>query len=110
MLLFLIFGLMDFSDGLEEVLSVVRLKDQTELIIIGRGSLVEQNQEPVYFEYTSVLVPTGYQQADQLYFFNHSDIREVVFTGYKNDAELDFESNFYQLVKKSGFKKGITGL
>ena len=52
---------MDFSDGLEEVLSVVRLKDQTELIIIGRGSLVEQNQEPVYFEYTSVPVPTGYQ-------------------------------------------------
>ena len=88
--------------------TVVKLKDQTELIIIGRGSLVEQNQEPVYFEYTSVLVPTGYQQPDQLYFFNHSYIREVVFMGYKNDAELDFEANFYQLVKKSGFKKGVT--
>ena len=98
------------SETLLPLGSVVRLKDQTELIIIGRGSLVEQNQEHVYFEYTSVPVPTGYQQADQLYFFNHSDIREIVFTGYKNDAELDFESNFYQLVKKSGFKKGITGL
>ena len=98
------------SETLLPLGSVVRLKDQTELIIIGRGSLVEQNQEPVYFEYTSVPVPTGYQQADQLYFFNHSDIREVVFTGYKNDAELDFESNFYELVKKSGFKKGVTEL
>ncbi|MGT2708686.1 DUF4176 domain-containing protein [Streptococcus panodentis] len=27
------------------------------------------------FEYTNVLVPTGYQQPNQLYFFNHSDIR-----------------------------------
>lgn len=98
------------SETLLPLGSVVRLKNQTELIIIGRGSLVEQNQEPVYFEYTSVLVPTGYQQADQLYFFNNSDIREVVFMGYKNDAELEFESNFYQLVKKSGFKKGVTEL
>ncbi len=98
------------SETLLPLGSVVKLKDQTELIIIGRGSLVEQNQEPVYFEYTSVLVPTGYQQADQLYFFNHSDISEVVFMGYKNDAELEFESNFYQLVKKSGFKKGVTEL
>ena len=98
------------SETLLPLGSVVRLKDQTELIIIGRGSLVEQNQELVYFEYTSVLVPTGYQQADQLYFFNNSDIREVVFMGYKNDAEMEFESNFYQLVKKSGFKKGVTEL
>ncbi|MEZ7606825.1 DUF4176 domain-containing protein [Streptococcus sp. 27098_8_113] len=98
------------SETLLPMGTVVKLKDQTELIIIGRGSLVEQNQELVYFEYTSVLVPTGYQQADQLYFFNNSDIREVVFMGYKNDAELEFESNFYQLVKKSGFKKGVTEL
>ena len=98
------------SETLLPMGTVVKLKDQTELIIIGRGSLVEQNQELVYFEYISVLVPTGYQQADQLYFFNNSDIREVVFMGYKNDAELEFESNFYQLVKKSGFKKGVTEL
>ena len=30
--------------------------------------------------------------------------------GYKNDVELDFEANFYQLVKKAGFKKGVTEL
>ncbi len=30
--------------------------------------------------------------------------------GYKNDAEIEFESNFYQLVKKAGFKKGVTEL
>ena len=98
------------SETLLPLGSVVKLKDQTELIIIGRGSLVEQNQEPVYFEYTSVLVPTGYQQPNQLYFFNHSDIREVVFIGYNNDAEIEFESNFYQLVKNAGFKKGVTEL
>ena len=90
------------SETLLPMGTVVKLKDQTELIIIGRGSLVEQNQELVYFEYTSVLVPTGYQQADQLYFFNNSDIREVVFMGYKNDAELEFESNFYRTKRRRG--------
>ena len=44
------------SETLLPLGSVVRLKNQTELIIIGRGSLVEQNQEPVYFEYTRMML------------------------------------------------------
>lgn len=86
--------------------SVVRLKDKTNLMIIGRGSLVTQNDEAVYFEYTSITMPFGYQAPDQLYFFNHSDIEEVVYMGYKDDAELQFEEEFPKLIEKSGYKKG----
>ena len=74
--------------------SVVTLKDGdgTELMIITRGALIEENGQEAYFDYGSVIVPHGMVTPEHLYFFNRENVEEVIFKGYANEAEHAFAS------------------
>ena len=73
--------------------SIVTLKngDGTELLIVGRMTLTENEGETGYFEYSAVVYPNGMEDSDQILFFNREDIEEVVYTGYVDDKERDLQ-------------------
>ena len=81
--------------------TIVTLKDSAqEIMIIGRYPLTELNGEAGYFDYLGCLYPTGVY-SNGLYYFNASDIDEIVFEGYGNKREeylrSELEKNKEQL-------------
>lgn len=88
-------------NDLYSVGTVVTLKDSgQEIMIIGRFPLTELNGQQGYFDYLGCLYPTGVYM-NGLYYFNHSDIDEIVFKGYVNKREeylrVELEKNQDQL-------------
>ena len=45
-----------------------------------------------YFDYLSVPYPEGFISPEYTYVFNHSDIEEVVFLGFDNEEEQEFQA------------------
>ncbi|MEX2785724.1 DUF4176 domain-containing protein [Streptococcus sp. H49] len=89
--------------------SVVYLKEGNQkIVILNRGPLVNQKGKTVLFDYTGALFPQGLD--DEVYYFNHEDIDEVLFTGLVDDDELRLEKLYRDWLKREGRKypKGIT--
>ncbi len=86
--------------------SVVTVKTNTQkLMIIGRAQLFNQNKVMGYFDYSAVLYPIGSTGADKFAFFNHEDINEVIFKGYCDKQEIEFESTYQEKVLKANYPK-----
>lgn len=87
--------------------SVVTLKDGdgTELMIITRGAIVEENNQEEYFDYGSVIIPQGMVTPEQVYFFNRENVDKVIFSGYINADEKEFEMNYDSYIRQSGLTK-----
>lgn len=79
--------------------SVILLNDASKrLLIYGRKQrLIEgtdsegEQVNDVMFDYIGVPYPEGYIDQEYTYVFNHSDIAEVVFTGYTDEEEDAFQ-------------------
>lgn len=86
---------------------VVTLKDGdgTELMIITRGTLIEENGSEAYFDYGSVIIPHGMSTPDQVYFFNRENIETIIFEGYVNEAEQLFASKYDLNISNAGYPK-----
>ena len=70
--------------------SVVLLKDaEKKLMIIGIKQ-IKEDEEQKEFDYIGVLYPEGYLGNDTNYLFNHTDINDIVFTGYTNPERNEF--------------------
>jgi len=72
--------------------SIVYLKEGTQkLVIVGRGVLFDDPDtgEQVFADYMGVLYPAGLQP-DSTLFFQHENIDEVVFEGYRDEEEERF--------------------
>lgn len=72
--------------------SVVYLEEGTQkLIIVGRGAIFEDPDtgQEVFADYMGVLYPQGLQ-TESTYFFQHDNIDEVVFEGYRDEEEERF--------------------
>lgn len=80
--------------------------DDTKLMIVSRASLTETEEgEKVYFDYGAVVVPNGLQ-GNQLLFFNQEDVKQVIFRGYVDLHEQQFEEEYDELVSSSKYPKG----
>ena len=57
-----------------------------KLIIVGRGLSIKlvKEEEPYYFDYSGVLYPIG-AQGDDILYFNHDKVDQVLFKGYDDD-------------------------
>ena len=65
--------------------SVVRLKEGLQkLLVISRAINVKNNDKTYFFDYGGVLYPEGLV-GDQMVYFNHDSLDEVIFTGYDDD-------------------------
>ncbi|KRM22329.1 DUF4176 domain-containing protein [Latilactobacillus graminis] len=87
--------------------SVVALKDSdgTLLTIVSRGALTEQAGTTYYADYGAVVSPLGLVDVDEIYFFNHENIEEVVFVGYCDAQEQEFEADYPTLIASSQYPK-----
>lgn len=63
--------------------SVVLLKDATKKLMIIGIMQVKPEENKVY-DYLGVPYPEGYVGSDNNFLFNHTDINDVIFTGYTN--------------------------
>jgi hypothetical protein len=69
--------------------SIVLLENgEKKIMIYGRKQqAVATNEE---YDYVACLYPEGNINEDFTYLFNHSDIREVIFTGFTDEDENTF--------------------
>ena len=88
--------------------SVVKLNngDETELLIVVRAALVKENGTEVYYDYGAVLIPQGLLSAEEVYFFNKENIKEVVFRGYENFNEQIYADTYDEMIKSTNILKG----
>lgn len=94
-------------ENLHAIGTILTLKDSgQEIMIIGRFPLTEWNGQEGYFDYLGCLYPTGVY-TNGLYYFNDSDIDEIIFEGYVNKREeylrSELENNQDQLEKYHHF-------
>lgn len=64
-----------------------------KIMIINKGPIVEQNGRDVFFDYTGVLYPQGFDP-DNIYYFHDVDVDEVVFEGYRDDDQNRLDTMF----------------
>lgn len=70
--------------------SVVLLKNGSKKIMIyGRKQLAAETGEE--FDYVACLYPEGNIDDDYTFLFNHENIDEVVFTGFADEDEEEFQ-------------------
>lgn len=78
--------------------SVVLLKGGSKkLMIIGLKPVKEEEPDTIY-DYIGVLYPEGFISNEYNFLFNHSDINDIVFTGYNNperESFIDFMQEAY---------------
>lgn len=72
--------------------SIVRLRDASKKLMIFGICQSEQGSEKDY-DYIGVLYPEGNMSADMQFMFQHSDIEQVIFTGYVDDEREQFIDN-----------------
>lgn len=70
--------------------SIVYLKEGTvKIVIVGRGTVIEDDQGEFYTDYLGFVYPSGFEPDDGI-FFNKEDIDKVLFKGYVDDDEERF--------------------
>ncbi len=57
-----------------------------KILVIARGIIVDNNGQELFFDYGGVPYPMGLMGNDMLY-FNHENIREVVFEGFADEDD-----------------------
>ncbi|HHY2676509.1 DUF4176 domain-containing protein [Bacillus toyonensis] len=84
----------DYMDKVLPLGSVVRLglkeEEDVEYVITTRGLLLDEN---TFYDYGGVLHPVGLTEKTYK-LFNHADIAEVKFEGYRNKIEGQFAAKF----------------
>ena len=71
--------------------SVVLLEGgEKKLFIAGFCSIPEEESTDT-FDYTGYMYPEGFISADEIFLFNHSDIKEVFHIGYADEEEAKFK-------------------
>ncbi len=70
--------------------SVVLLKGGIKKLVIMGIKQANAEEPDVEYDYAGVMYPEGYLGNDTLYLFNHTDINDIIFTGYTNPERDDF--------------------
>ncbi|PCS03963.1 type II secretion protein [Lactococcus piscium] len=86
------------------------LKEGTQkLMILNRGSVIENNGENLLFDYSAAIYPVGLNP-EQVLYFNKEDIDKIVFEGYTDEEEERFMVLFEAWLANEGSKmtKGKT--
>ncbi|KXT63258.1 DUF4176 domain-containing protein [Lactococcus sp. DD01] len=88
--------------------TIIYLKEGTQkVMILNRGSVIEDNGEQVLFDYSGAIYPVGLNP-EQVLYFNKEDIDKVIFEGYSDDEELRFVQLYenWEIKEGSNLKKG----
>ncbi|GGB34736.1 hypothetical protein GCM10011409_10230 [Lentibacillus populi] len=90
--------------------TIVLLKGGNKrLVIYGRKQIVtgeggediqtqeEEITEQTMYDYIGVPYPEGYISQEYTYAFNHSDIIDIIFRGYEDEEEEEFQKTLRQV-------------
>lgn len=78
--------------------SVVLLKNGTKkTMIIG---YLTSGEDDMVYDYSSCLFPEGVVDYNETLLFNHDDIKEVIFEGFKNEETEEFFSKIQEEINK----------
>ena len=78
--------------------SVVLLKNGTKkTMIIG---YLTSGDDDIVYDYSSCLFPEGVVDYNETLLFNHDDIKEVIFEGFKNEETEEFFSKIQEEINK----------
>lgn len=77
--------------------SVVLLKGGVKKLVIMGIKQANAEEPDTEYDYAGVMYPEGYLGNDTLYLFNHSDINDIIFTGYTNPERDEFLSEVEKL-------------
>lgn len=76
-------------------------------MVISRAVLVKNKlNEEVYYDYGAIIVPYGLINVQQINFFNHENIEEILHYGYVNEEEEKFQSEYEKIISNQEIKKG----
>lgn len=75
--------------------SIVLLRGASKKIMIFGICQTEQGNEKDY-DYIGVLYPEGNMSTEMQFMFQHSDIEQIIFTGYIDDERNRFVDNLIQ--------------
>ncbi|BBO00022.1 DUF4176 domain-containing protein [Sporolactobacillus terrae] len=85
--------------------SIVRLEDgDVKLMILNRAPLYNQKGVIGYFDYSACIYPSG-KVEEQVYFFNHENIAEIYFEGYRDEEEELFQEQYRLKMKDSPYPR-----
>lgn len=78
------------TDFLLPIGSVVSLnKGNKKLMVIGVKQMESANPEKIY-DYLGVVYPEGFVGENAVFLFDHKDILDIIYTGYKNSEYENF--------------------
>lgn len=83
--------------------SVVKLSGKQKTMILGIK--VKNFKTSEIFDYIAVLYPEGYVGPLGFLFFNHEEIKEVVFTGYEDEERDEFIKSLTDIYSKKESKE-----
>ena len=88
--------------------SIVYLKEgKSKLMILNRGPIIEKEGEKRLFDYAGCFYPQGLVP-ENVFYFNHENIDEVVYEGFIDEEEERFEKLYQNWLEKNKdtIKKG----
>lgn len=72
--------------------SVVLLGEAKKKLMITGYAQIDLEKNDKIYDYCGCLFPEGMIASDKILVFNHSDISQVVFTGYSDDEQKRFNA------------------
>lgn len=86
--------------------SIVKIRGSIrKTMIIGRGLMALVNGKALYFDYGGCLFPEGIL-GDQIVYFNHQDVEEVIFSGYENEENREMVKKLRNWMEQSDAERG----
>ena len=86
--------------------SIVILNGGIQKIIINARGIVAANMTPpLFFDYGGSFYPQGII-GDQIMYFNHEDIKKVIFTGYTDEDDEMMVENINDWFEKTDISRG----
>ena len=83
--------------------SVVMLKSGTKSVMVtGYYSIPNNNKNKIY-DYSGCIYPEGVIKSNEVCLFNKEQIDKILFKGYVDDSEIQFQNNLKEAVKEIKF-------
>ena len=84
--------------------TIIRLKKgQKKLMIVGFAQVYLKDKNEIY-DYMGCVYPEGMINIKNFYFFNHKDIEEVFYEGYKDEEGKAFNEKLKQTETKKNIE------
>ncbi|MBN6065326.1 DUF4176 domain-containing protein [Aggregatibacter actinomycetemcomitans] len=86
---------------LGSVVILKNAKEEKKLMIVVRNPIITKEGVTGYTDYAACVYPVGVE-GKILHYFNHQNIKEILFTGYIDELEAKYQK--YYLENKGNYK------